>query len=141
MLGCRGRTGAAAPFLALTGIVLVAGCASGSRPLRTSLQPPAYVVAEINVTKLSEYRTYASAAFPIIGKYGGRFLARGGTVVPVEGAAPVGRVMIIAFPSLAQAKAFEDSPEYNAIVPLRRSSAESRLFIVQGSADAAASAP
>lgn len=105
--------------------------------------PPAkaYVVAEIDVKDLEAYREYVAAAFPIIQKYGGKFLTRGGTTIAVEGAPPAQRVMIIEFASLEQAKAFEYSREYTAIAPLRRRSAESRLFIVEGAADVAAARP
>jgi uncharacterized protein (DUF1330 family) len=103
--------------------------------------PKAYVVAEINVKDVAGYRGYTSAAFPIIQKYGGRFLTRGGQTIAVEGAAPAQRVMIIEFDSLEQARKFEYSKEYTAIAPLRQKTAESRLFIVEGAPDPAASKP
>ncbi len=131
----------AQPFVPLLGAVALAACAA--RVLSSDAPPPpkAYVVAEIDVKDLAAYQQYATAAFPIIQKYGGRFLTRGGATVAVEGTPPAERVMIIEFSSLAQAKAFEYSPEYEAIAPLRQSSADSRLFIIEGTADAAASKP
>ena len=103
--------------------------------------PKAYVVAEINVKDLDGYRAYTSAAFPIIRKFGGSFLTRGGQTVAVEGAAPAERVMIIEFASLEQAKAFEYSKDYTDIAPLRQKTSESRLFIVEGTSNAPASQP
>ena len=82
-----------------------------------------------------------AAAFPIIQKYGGKFLTRGGTTIAVEGTPPRERVMIIEFASLDQAKKFEYSKEYTDIAPLRRSSADSRLFIIEGAAVVAAARP
>src|SRR5688572_485954 len=73
--------------------------------------PKAYVVAEINVKDIEGYRQYGQQAFPVIQKYQGTFLTRGGQTIPVEGARPAERVMIIAFPSLEQAKKFEFSKE------------------------------
>lgn len=105
--------------------------------------PPAkgYVVAEIDVKDLAAYRTYVAAAFPVIEKFGGKFLTRGGTTIAVEGRPPAQRVMIIEFASLEQAKAFEYSKDYTDIAPLRQKAADSRLFLVEGAADVAASRP
>ena len=125
---------------------LLAGLALGlcaARALSAEGPPPAkaYVVAEIDVKDLDAYREYVAAAFPIIQKYGGKFLTRGGTTIAVEGTPPRERVMIIEFASLDQAKKFEYSKEYTDIAPLRRSSADSRLFIIEGAADVAAARP
>ncbi|MBT2187690.1 DUF1330 domain-containing protein [Sphingobium nicotianae] len=103
--------------------------------------PKGYVVAEVNVKDLAAYRAYGDAAFPIIRKYGGTFLTRGGQTVAVEGAPPAQRVMIIEFASLEQAKRFEYSKDYTDIAPLRQKSADSRLFLVEGTNNAAASKP
>ena len=103
--------------------------------------PKAYVVAEINVKDLEGYRAYTTAAFPIIQHYGGTFLTRGGKTVHVEGAAPGQRVMIIEFASLEQAKNFEYSKDYTDIAPLRQRTSDSRLFIVEGTANAPTSKP
>ena len=126
--------------LLFAGLALTA-CVGGALSAGDLSPPKAYVVAEIDVKDLDAYRSYTSAAFPVIQKYGGRFLTRGGTTVAVEGRPPAGRVMIIEFASLEEAKAFEYSPEYAAIAPLRKASAESRLFIIEGTADAAAAKP
>lgn len=124
---------------------LVAGAALGAwtaGALSADTAPPkAYVVAEIDVKDREAYREYVAAAFPVIQKYGGRFLTRGGTTVAVEGRPPAERVMIIEFASLEQAKTFEYSKDYTDIAPLRQRSADSRLFIIEGAADVAASRP
>lgn len=124
---------------------LVAGIALGAcatAALSAGAAPPkGYVVAEIDVKDPEAYRDYVAVAFPVIQKFGGRFLTRGGTTIPVEGRPPAQRVMIIEFASLEQAKAFEFSKDYTDIAPLRQKSADSRLFLVEGAADVAASRP
>jgi uncharacterized protein (DUF1330 family) len=124
----------------IAGIALGA-CAAGALSADAPAPPKAYVVAEIDVRDSEAYREYVAAAFPIIQAYGGKFLTRGGTTVAVEGRPPAERVMIIEFSSLDQAKRFEYSKEYTDIAPLRQRSADSRLFLVEGTADAAASRP
>jgi len=130
---------------------LLGGLALGAMAACTSADeaaPPAeaaaakgYVVAEINVTDPAGYRDYVAAAFPVIQKYGGKFLTRGGEAIHVEGPVPAERVMIIEFDSFEQAKTFEYSKEYTDIAPLRQRTSESRIFLVEGTADAAKSAP
>jgi uncharacterized protein (DUF1330 family) len=92
----------------------------------------AYIVGEVDVKDADAYKTYAAQTPAIIRKYGGVYLARGGQTVPLEGAAPAGRVVVIEFPSLEAARAFQSSPEYTAIVSIRHKAATSRTFIVQG---------
>jgi len=40
--------------------------------------------------------------------------------------------VVIAFDSMEKAQAWEDSPAYAAIKPIRQSSAKSRIFIAEG---------
>lgn len=94
--------------------------------------PKGYAIAEINVTEPNAYRQYVNAVTPVVERFGGTYLVRAGTVVPVEGEAPTDRFVIIEFPSLAVAKAFEASPQYLEIAPLRQRASKSRLFLVEG---------
>lgn len=99
-----------------------------------SKTPKAYVIGEVNVTDPETYKTYAAKTSPIVAKFGGIYIARGGQSVPVEGAGPAGRVVVIEFPSLAAAKAFEASAEYLKVAPIRQRSSTGRFFIVEGMA-------
>lgn len=103
--------------------------------------PKGYVIAEINVTDIEGYREYVAVAAPIIEKYGGTFLARAGQTIHVEGQPPAERVMIIEFESLEQAKTFEYSKDYTDIAPLRQRTSTSRIFLLEGTANAAANVP
>jgi len=127
-------------------ITLFAGLAVGSlgaTAWSAAAPPPpkGYVVAEINVKDLEGYRKYGEAAFPVIAKFGGKFLTRGGQTIHVEGPPPAERVMIIEFESFEQAKKFEYSKDYTAIAPLRLKTSDSRLFHVEGTNNAAAAKP
>lgn len=61
-------------------------------------------------------------------RYGGRWLAQGEVKV-VEGSWP-GSVVLMEFPSMAQARRWYGSPEYQRILPLRVDSAVSDLILV-----------
>jgi uncharacterized protein (DUF1330 family) len=117
------RTLIAAMILAVTGFTLLRAA---------SVAPKGYVIAEITVTDPESYKQYAAAALPIIAKFGGRYLVRAGQTVAVEGEPPAGRIVVIEFDSLAAARSFEESAEYQAVVPLRRQAARSRVFLVEG---------
>ncbi len=96
--------------------------------------PKAYVIGEVNVTDAQTYKTYAAKTSPIVAKFGGIYIARGGQTVPVEGTGPAGRIVVIEFPSLAAAKAFEASADYLKVAPIRQRSSTGRFFIVEGTA-------
>jgi uncharacterized protein (DUF1330 family) len=98
-----------------------------------TIAPKGYVIAEITVTDPEAYRSYAAAIGPLVAHFGGKYIVRGGQIIAVEGDPPIGRFAVIEFDSLAAAKSFEDSPEYQAVAPLRRKSAHSRVFLVEGS--------
>jgi uncharacterized protein (DUF1330 family) len=94
--------------------------------------PPAYLIAEIRVTDPEAYKEYVSKVPAGIEAFGGRFLVRGGKTESLEGAEPAGRVAVIQFRSLAEAKQYWNSPAYKEIEPIRHRSATSRIFLAEG---------
>jgi uncharacterized protein (DUF1330 family) len=92
---------------------------------------PGYVIAEVEVTDPATFQKYAEQVAGTFAPFGGHFVVRGGKITAVEGEAPK-RITVIAFDSAEKAKAWEDSPAYDAIRPIRQSSAKSRIFIVEG---------
>jgi uncharacterized protein (DUF1330 family) len=84
----------------------------------------AYVIADNEVLDMAKFQEYARAVPATAEKYGGRFLARGGTAHLLEGDLQPHRVVIIEFPSVQQAQAWWSSPEYEAIKPLRHAAAK-----------------
>jgi uncharacterized protein (DUF1330 family) len=93
---------------------------------------PAYIIANMTVTKPEVYEGYRALAAPAVAKHGGRFLARGGKHEVLEGAFPGKRVVILEFPSFEQAKVFYDSVEYLAAREKRRGAADFNMLIVDG---------
>jgi uncharacterized protein (DUF1330 family) len=96
------------------------------------MAPKGYVIAEITVTDAEAYGRYVAAVGPLVAHFGGKYVVRGGQTISVEGDPPTGRFVVIEFDSLASARSFEDSREYQAIAPLRWKSARSRVFLVEG---------
>lgn len=91
-----------------------------------------YAIAEISVSDPEAYKPYVAAVGPIVTKFGGVYIVRGGETVTMEGAPPTGRIVVIEFPSLAAARAFYESDEYQAVLPIRLKAATSRIFFVEG---------
>lgn len=92
----------------------------------------AYLIAEIDITDAETYKEYQTMVPATVKQYGGRFLARGGAVVPKEGGWNPVRVIVIEFPSMEVAKAWYDSPEYAPALDIRLRATKSRLILVEG---------
>lgn len=91
-----------------------------------------YLIAEIDITDAEAYEEYKRIVPAAVEAHGGRFLVRGGTVVPKEGGWNPKRVIVIEFPSLEAAKAFYDSSEYARPLEIRLKATQSRLVLVEG---------
>ena len=91
-----------------------------------------YVIANVSVEDAAGYEGYRSQTSAIIENYGGRFLVRGGAVEVKEGEPGIVRLIVLEFPSVEAARIFYDSPEYQAILPIRLDTANSTLFIAEG---------
>ena len=92
----------------------------------------AYVIAEIEVTDPAGYEEYRKQVLAVVTRYGGRFAVRGGKVDPKEGGWTPARIVVVEFPSLAQAQKWYDSPEYAPLIKLRQKASKGKLIIVAG---------
>jgi uncharacterized protein (DUF1330 family) len=93
----------------------------------------AYWVARSKISDPVEYKKYTDRVPEIIGRFGGRVLARGGKYRILEGPEKFHRFVVIEFPSLEAAVACHDSPEYTQAAAFRRNGAgEVELVIVEG---------
>jgi uncharacterized protein (DUF1330 family) len=94
---------------------------------------PAYWVARSKVNNPNEYKKYADLVPPILAKYGGKVLARGGRFQIVEGPQKFQRFVVIEFPTFEQGVACFTSDEYNKAAAFRRGGAgEVETVIVEG---------
>ena len=90
-----------------------------------------YWIAHVDVTDPEGYKAYVAANAAPFGRYGARFLVRGGTREVVEGSVRA-RTVVMEFPSYQTAQDCYRSPEYQAAAALRRGKAECDLFIIEG---------
>lgn len=95
---------------------------------------PAYVINDMEVLDAVLLEDYKKLSAPTVALYGGRFLARGGKVVHLEGDWQPQRLVILEFADLARAQAWINSPEYAPAKLLRQRASRSRLILVEGAA-------
>jgi uncharacterized protein (DUF1330 family) len=93
---------------------------------------PAYVIAQIDIHDPKAYERYRDEVPATIAQYGGRYLARGGAVKALTGDLQAPRLVILEFPSMEQAQAWWDSPEYTAVRKIRESASHGTIVLVQG---------
>jgi uncharacterized protein (DUF1330 family) len=96
---------------------------------------PAYFIAEHTITDPAKFEEYRAKVGPIIAKHGGRYITRPGSHVILEKETAVWqpeRVVIIEFPDMAALNAWYRSPEYQPLIPLRRTAAKDMLITLEG---------
>jgi uncharacterized protein (DUF1330 family) len=91
-----------------------------------------YLIANIEVKDPAKFEEYRQKVVPLIEKFGGRYLVRGGELRRLEGDPPLSRLVILEFPSLDAAQTFYDSAEYAPILKLRLDSTRSEVVLAQG---------
>lgn len=91
-----------------------------------------YVIGEVEVTDPKAYEEYRKLVPATIAKYGGRYLVRGGTVETKEGAWSPGRLVVLEFASVEQARRWYHSPEYAPALAIRLKAANAKIVIVEG---------
>jgi uncharacterized protein (DUF1330 family) len=111
----------------------------GPQPERIGTPPaPAarkgYWIGHVDVTDPEGYKPYTVANAVPFGKFGARFLVRGGRHEVTEGLQRA-RTVVMEFPSYDAAVACYHSPDYQAAAALRKGKAEIDLLIIEGVAD------
>ena len=92
----------------------------------------AYILIRVTVTDWDRYREYMALTPAALAKYQGRFIARGGESVTLEGPEETRRLAICEFPTLELARAFYASPEYQAAKALRDGACEAEFVALDG---------
>lgn len=108
----------------------------GVQPDPPAAPPPSaprrgYWIAHVDVTDPEGYKAYMTADMVPFGRFGGRFLVRGGRREVAEGKVRA-RTVVLEFPSYRAALDCYRSADYQAAVALRKAKAEFDLFIIEG---------
>jgi len=113
------------------GMLAITVLSARAQAQTSQAKPPAYYISEFELTDAEGIRHYSAAVESTFAPFGGRYAARGGKVISLEGEQSK-RVIMIVFPSLEQAQAWYDSPRYREIISTRHRSAKSRVLIMEG---------
>mgnify|MGYP001200519489 FL=1 len=92
----------------------------------------AYIVTQIEITDPETFETYRAQVPPILEKYGGEFIVRGGDREVLEGDWPWPRMVILKFPDREAAKAWHASAEYQGPKVLRQAASKANMIVVDG---------
>ena len=92
----------------------------------------AYIVVNVEVHEAERYEDYRKSVLPTLGKYGGRFLVRGGKVEVLEGAWTPKRFVIVEFPSMDIAREWWQSEAYAKPKALRQATSHTEMVLVEG---------
>jgi uncharacterized protein (DUF1330 family) len=90
------------------------------------------VIVDIDVQDQPVYEKYKALAPATVEAYGGRYLARAGRTVKLEGEWVSKRLMILQFDTLERAKQRLDSPDCRPIKQLQHQAAHSNMVVIEG---------
>jgi uncharacterized protein (DUF1330 family) len=93
---------------------------------------PAYVVAHVDVTDPVRYEDYKRLVADTLVPFGGRFLVRGSPPQVLEGSWDPKRLVIIEFPTAAQAREWWASEAYRPARTLRQATSTGTLVLLDG---------
>src|ERR1700733_8451994 len=95
-----------------------------------------YVIFDVGPFDRSAMAPYLEKVFDMITAHGGKFIGRTDKIEVRESTQGPGwhpsRILIIEFPSFDAAKGWYDSPEYQAILPIRLAHGKDNVVIVEG---------
>ena len=94
--------------------------------------PSAYILADVTVTNPEQYEDYKKWSTAAMQAHGAEVCVRGGKVEVLEGDWSPSRLVMLKFPSVAAAKAFDASPEYGKARAARQGAAIMRMIVVEG---------
>lgn len=104
--------------------------------LHAQAKAPAYVIVQLGeVRDSSVQQELGSKMAAVTLAHGGKYLARGRNVTPLEGKPAPQSVVIIAFENVEKAVAYRNSGAYRELMPLREKFASDHSWIVEGLAN------
>lgn len=93
---------------------------------------PAFLIVQVEVTDQAGYDEYKKMVPSSLTAFGGKFVVRGGGCETLEGSWQPSRIVVLEFPSNAQAKRWWASAEYRDAKALRQRTANTEMILVEG---------
>jgi uncharacterized protein (DUF1330 family) len=119
--------------VALSVIAGLALGAAGVEALHAQAKPVAYTIVFNTVNDQEKYMNeFGPAITKSLQDAGGKYLVRGGKTIPMHGAPPAARVVVVQFESVDKAQAWAASPAAKAAYAIGEKYATLNDFIVEG---------
>ncbi|MDR3431701.1 MAG: DUF1330 domain-containing protein [Rouxiella aceris] len=93
---------------------------------------PAYFIFNVVIHDEAALKPYLDNVEASYKAFGAKRIVMGGKCETLEGAAPQGLMVVLAFSSLEKAHAWHDSPAYQAILPCRLQATTTQTWLVEG---------
>jgi uncharacterized protein (DUF1330 family) len=94
--------------------------------------PCAYVISQMRITDEAVLEEYRAGVQPVLDKFGGEFIVRGGRYETLEGIEAMPRQVVMRFPSYQRALDWYNSPDYQRLKEIRQRGCEGDLYVVEG---------
>ena len=91
-----------------------------------------YVIVDTQVHNPEAYEEYKAKVSPIMHKYGGEYLARGGAHEVLEGDWNPTRLVLLKFPDRQAVDNFFGAEEYQPVAAIRHANAHTNAVVVEG---------
>jgi uncharacterized protein (DUF1330 family) len=93
----------------------------------------AYAIGYLQMRDPSWLAEYGPKTQALVEKHGGQYVVRGGAMERLEGRGELPSVIVvIEFPSMAQAKAWYNDPEYAPLIQLRQAGSDLDFILAEG---------
>ncbi len=89
-----------------------------------------FMIVQVAIDDPDDYQNYTRLSGPLIKKYGGNILVRGGNVETLEGDQCTDRIVVVEFPNAEAVRSFYHSEEYQQASLIRRRCSNAQFIIV-----------
>ena len=94
---------------------------------------PVYCVGDVDIHNIDNYKKYMEQVKPLVEKYGGEYLTRGGPMEALETElwSPI-RMVLLKFPNKQAAMDWMNSEEYQPVKKIRQDNSSGTMVILEG---------
>ena len=94
---------------------------------------PVYIVGDVDIHNIENYKGYMEKVKPLVEKYGGEYLTRGGPMEAFETQlwTPT-RMVLLKFPNKEAALTWMKSEEYQPVKKIRQSNSSGTMVLLEG---------
>ena len=92
-----------------------------------------FLLVDVDIHNIEEYKKYLEKVKPMVEKFGGKYLIKGGKIDAKETDLwKPKRIVLVKFPNKSSALKWYNSEEYGALKHLRLNNASSNILFIEG---------